>query len=360
MKSPCSTNSQYDLFDSSLNSEYESTLPEEIVISGQRIRTTPVFSAYWYFAAERQRIFFRRLYCHNSDSLTCDAILSDFKFTNAYRASDRVSQYLIRNVIYRDDLPNNDEELFFRIILFKLFNKIQTWEHLQKQFGTITLSNFSYIEYEAALRKLLEQKQRIYSAAYIMPSAKSHFGGSFKHQNHLRLIEFLLKNDFPKKLRDTVSMAEAYNLLLSAPTIGPFLAYQFVVDFNYSTLTNFDESDFVVAGPGALDGIFKCFNIAESLSAEEIIRYMYTNQQLYFSKLSLDFKSLWGRPLQLIDCQNIFCEISKYARIAFPEISGKLQRTRIKQKYSTGKSLPQPWYPPKWKLNEKIAQDSIL
>ena len=67
-----------------------------------------------------------------------DEIITKHKFTNAYRASDRVSQYLIRRVIYRDDLPGDRREVFFRIILFKLFNKIETWELLEEQVGAIT------------------------------------------------------------------------------------------------------------------------------------------------------------------------------------------------------------------------------
>ena len=55
-------------------------------------------------------------------------LLDRHKFTNAYRASDRVSQYLIRFVIYQGD--QTPEEIFFRTILFKLFNKIETWELL--------------------------------------------------------------------------------------------------------------------------------------------------------------------------------------------------------------------------------------
>ena len=47
---------------------------------------------FWRFAAERQAIFFRRFHgepCPWTD----DTILQEHKFTNAYRASDRVSQY---------------------------------------------------------------------------------------------------------------------------------------------------------------------------------------------------------------------------------------------------------------------------
>ena len=37
--------------------------------------------------------------------------------------------------------------------------------------------------------------------------------------------------------------------------------------------------------------------------------------------------------MQLIDCQNLFCEVDKYARHAHPEVRGISGRTRIKQSY---------------------------
>jgi hypothetical protein len=61
---------------------------------------TEVFDTCWRFAAERQMIFFRRLE-GAAFPWTQDPILQRYKFTNAYRASDRVSQYLIKQVIYR-------------------------------------------------------------------------------------------------------------------------------------------------------------------------------------------------------------------------------------------------------------------
>src|SRR5215471_20332519 len=78
------------------------------------VKVTPVFDAYWRFAAERQSIFFLRL-SGATGPLTEDFILRSFKFTNAYRASDRVSQYLIMNVIYRRDLPDDETNVFFRV-----------------------------------------------------------------------------------------------------------------------------------------------------------------------------------------------------------------------------------------------------
>lgn len=93
-------------------------------------KVTEVYESYWRFAAERQEIFFRRA-GGTTGPWTRDTVLATYKFTNAYRASDRVSQYLIRNVIYRADLPNSPSEVFFRILLFKLFNKIETWQLLE-------------------------------------------------------------------------------------------------------------------------------------------------------------------------------------------------------------------------------------
>ena len=66
------------------------------------------------------------------------------------------------------------------------------------------------------------------------------------------------------------------------------------------------------------------------------------------------FQNLWGRPLQLIDCQNLFCEVDKYARVAHPEVAGASGRTRIKQKF-TPRPAPIPqWYPPKWGLTVDV------
>jgi hypothetical protein len=84
---------------------------------------------------------------------------------------------------------------------------------------------------------------------------------------------------------------------------------------------------------------------------------MADNQEREFERLGIKFQTLWGRPLQLIDCQNLFCEVDKYARVAHPEIAGISGRTRIKQKFSPTGSLDLPWYPPKWGINSKIEAD---
>ena len=82
-----------------------------------------------------------------------------------------------------------------------------------------------------------------------------------------------------------------------------------------------------------------------------MIRYMADTQAEEFARLGLVFAGLRGRPLQLIDCQNLFCEVDKYARAAHPEIAGISGRTRIKQAYRRDAAPLTAWFPPKWGLN---------
>ena len=316
-------------------------------------KVSEVYESYWRFAAERQDVFFRRVR-GEAPPWTEVAVLATYKFTNAYRASDRASQYLIRNVIYRGDLPNSPSEVFFRILLFKLFNKIETWELLEKSIGPITFEDYRFARYDETLARAMCNGHRIYSAAYIMPPGSSAFGRAAKHQNHLLLLERMMGDRLPERLAQTRTMQEGFEKLRAYPTIGDFLAYQFITDINYSEITDFSEMDFVIPGPGARDGLRKCFADPGGLNEPELIRLMADLQEQEFKRLGLDFQSLWGRRLQLIDCQNLFCEVDKFARVAHPQIVGRTGRTRIKQKFEPTLTPIEFYYPPKWKLNVKI------
>jgi len=318
-------------------------------------RSTAVFESFWRFACERQEIFFRRL-AGIEPPWTVDPILAEYKFTNAYRASDRVSQYLIRRVIYRDDLPGSPQEVFFRIILFKLFNKIETWEALEQAVGPLTAEDYAVERYSAVLSAIKGSGQPIYSAAYIMPPGERPFlGSAVKHESHLRLLDRMLADALPARIADAPSMRRGFELLRSYPTLGDFLAYQFITDLAYSEIASFGEMEFVVPGPGARDGIQKCFPDRGRVSEQDIIRLTAERQEQEFARRGLAFRSLFGRPLQLIDCQNLYCEIAKYARVAHPEIAGRLSRMRIKQKYRSLKPPIRYWYPPKWGINAAVA-----
>ena len=262
-----------------------------------RARPTVVYDSYWKFAAERQEVFFRKLE-EGAAPWTDDPIIARHKFTNAYRASDRVSQFLIRHVVYEGE--QSPEELFFRTILFKLFNKIETWEVLRDRLSTICYADYSFQKYDRVLTEAQASGARIYSGAYMMPSGRSSFGHSQKHRNHLLLLERMMEDEVPKRIADASSMEQAFKVLRSYPTIGDFLAYQFVTDLNYGNLTDFSEMEFVVPGPGALDGIRKCFSDLGDLTEADAIKAVTDRQEQEFERLGIRFRSL-GDPAATAD-----------------------------------------------------------
>ena len=324
----------------------------EVVVAGRRLRPTEVFDTYWTFASRRQHIYNARL--NGADGpWTDDPILREHRFTNCYRAADRVSQYLISDVIYSGS--QEFDEVVFRTLLFKLFNKVETWEMLLRGLGeTPSWSSFDLDAYDQLLSRSFEAGTRIYSAAYVMAPPK--LGAERKHTNHLRLLRDMMTADLPDALAAAATMKDAFELLRAQPGIGDFLAFQYVIDLNYSAGLHFDEMDYVVAGPGAKDGIRKCFGADAAGIEAEIIAYRAETQDEQFERLDLTFKGLNGRPLQLIDCQNLFCEVDKYSRVAHPTVAGVSGRSRIKQKFAPAGPITMSWFPPKWGINSSRAR----
>jgi hypothetical protein len=165
----------------------------------------------------------------------------------------------------------------------------------------------------------------------------------------------MMQSSAPGRIAQAHLLREMFEILRGYPSLGDFLAFQFAIDLNYSELTHFSEMEFVVAGPGARDGIRKCFVETGGLNDGEVIRIVTERVQLEFERRGLSFQNLWGREVQLIDCQNLFCEVDKYSRVVHPTIQGESGRSRIKQKF-VQKPEPVPqWYPPKWGLKVPAA-----
>lgn len=314
-----------------------------------QVPSTEGFEAYWYFASERHQIYLRKL-AGQHGSLTRDPVIAENRFTNAYRAADRVSQYLIRWVQYNQDWSWADT--FARTLLFKVFNRIDTWQHLVAQIGEPNADLILDRSVDQALAKIAGARP-IYSAAYIMPPPRTSSGP--KYVRHLDLIRAMLRDQAHLRVQASPSMAGAFRTLASYPSIGAFLAYQFVTDLNYSVHLSFSEQEFVVAGPGARRGIKKCFADSGAHSHEYLIRWTLEQQHSAFEQRGLMWSGLWGRDLQLVDIQNLFCEVDKYTRVALPELARFAPGTRIKQRYRPNPLPIRAWFPPKWGINERVS-----
>jgi 5-hmdU DNA kinase, helical domain len=318
------------------------------------INPTPrarIYDLYWYFAAERLAMFQRRVAGHPAP-WTGDPILAHYKFCNVYRASDRVSQYLIRQVAYTDPAAE-PAEVFWRILAFRMFSKPETWETIIRHLGRPPrLTDLADGGLDEAVERARLQNGTIYTNAFIL-CANQAYGYNRKHLNHLALWRHMfLQDDLAGRLLEAGSLAQIYDLLRGYPLMGDFMSYQIAIDLNYSAHLNFDENDFTKAGPGARRGLDKAFVSAGSLIPEQIIHWMVEHQEQEFARLGLKFDGLWGRRLHAIDCQGLFCELDKYCRESAPELASN--RVRIKAKYHAS-SRPLPlFFPPKWGLNQKL------
>ena len=309
------------------------------------------FRHYFGFMEERMNIFWRR-YHGQSMPYTSDKILRNHKFTNVYRATDRVSQYLIKEVINGSDKSLTEEDLLLNILVFKVFNKIDTWKYIKQHYPSITVKNFNAKTLSDLLTSRREH-QPIFNGAYIMTgSSRFYTTLKYKHQRWLQMIQMEIIDE--KKLTAIAkarSLEAVYFLLKECTFIGPFLAYQYAIDFNYSEVIDFSENSFVMAGIGAQRGIKKCFMSLNGYSFEDAIRYTYDNLDLYRSKYGYSFTNLFGREPKLIDLQNCFCETDKYLREKIPIL--KVGNKRIKQRYVENSNRIQFSFPLKWKIDSK-------
>ncbi len=318
-----------------------------------------VFKYYFHFMELRMNIFWSK-YNNEKYPWTNDSILLKHKFTNVYRSCDRVSQYLIRNVIYNENIKDlSEEDILLRILIFKVFNRIDTWEFIEANIGVLSIKTFNPSLLSELLTKRIAVKP-IFNSAYLMTgSHKDYTQYSSKHERWLRMIdEKFIKGKLLSKIVKSKSLQDVFEILQECPFIGDFLAYQYAIDFNYSEVINFDENSFVKAGIGAIRGIKKCFENANRHNYEDLIRYTYDNLHKYRERYECpDFKNLFGREPTLIDLQNCFCETDKYLREKMPEL--KVDNVRIKQIYKRQLNNIDYFFPPKWNINDKI-EDTCL
>lgn len=313
---------------------------------------------YFYWISERQNIFWKRLKGEKQPYST-DEIFNQNKFTNVYRILDRVSQFLISEVIYNGKQYSR-KDMFWRILLFKHFNNIKTWNYLVANLSDVTAST-SLDDISKLLKDYMAYGGKIYSSAYMMtasfmknPSIKKVYGitdTKYKHEAYMCIFKTVKKNGLDERLLESQSFEEVFNHLTTIITVGRFLAYQYTVDLNYSPLFNFSENDFIACGPGTIRGIDRTFNFKKKVPHEEVVHYLHYNFDYYMTQYELEFKPLYGRNPTKTDLLNCFCETDKYLRQANIQTEGKkIFGSRMKSKFKPNSNKINYQFPAKWNL----------
>lgn len=324
------------------------------------------FIYYLYFIVERMNIFWKRVNGEKAP-YTEDEILQNHKFTNVYRVLDKVSQYLVTEIINGGEKLAK-EDLFWRILVFKHFNKIETWEWFKEDFGgvTITTTTEQIIE---SLNRYTEKGGVPYSNAFLQTASfmsserfLSQYGlqkGCRKYEAYLKIFDqYFFDEGNLNNVLAVKSLEELFLEFNKVPGFAAFLSMQYTTDYNLSNLFNFDENSFISASVGSILGIDITFNFEGKKNYEDVIRWTHTNLKKLLREYSdgydmpLNFKPLVinGEPYwpTLMDLQNCFCEVSKYVRPLNLDYQSKKKKTRIKQKFVQTSNKIEVDLPKKW------------
>ncbi len=320
---------------------------------------------FFEFIEARQQVFWNKL--KGITPVTENPLLQTYKFTNTYRSLDRVSQYLIQNVIYNGKSYTR-EDMFWRILIFRHFNLPETWKYLLGILGDIN----SKTTLNDLLDALEGHQGKIYNNAYML-TASFMQNETFKHKygllSGMRKYELYLRIYYKyytkKRILRTITsytVEDLYAELLKVPAIAEFIAMQVVDDLMWSEIFDFPDNTFIRVSLGSFRGITRCFTMKGSSDEDyaEVIHWVYDNFDELCQQYGCNFIPIPNRPLGLMDIQNCFCETDKYMRglnIQTNKVHGK----RIKQRYIPSINRIEKYvFPPKWNVSEIQSDIQVI
>lgn len=179
-----------------------------------------VYEHYWSFASLRHHAFEARL-AGAPQPWSDDRILQTFKFCNVFRALDRVSQFLIKEVAYGADSATTPEDRVFQIVAFRMFSNIRTWQELTKLLGGAPrIRDLRSGDFLRALDQVKVEMGGLYTGAFILCANKA-FGFDEKHRNHVALFQHMfVEHECASRVIEAQSMQALVALLQSFPLMG--------------------------------------------------------------------------------------------------------------------------------------------
>ncbi|AIX13099.1 hypothetical protein NW77_091 [Erwinia phage phiEa2809] len=117
--------------------------------------------------------------------------------------------------------------------------------------------------------------------------------------------------------------------------LGPFLAYQIWVDFTYIEEYPFSENHFTISGPGCRAGIDLLFKNKAGMTHDECIFWLRDNQDEVFGTMGYVRELFWhaeepeDQAMNVMQLENMFCELQKYTRCKQAVAEGKKPRGKV-------------------------------
>lgn len=295
---------------------------------------------FYHYFTERYLIYKRKEIDKLPAPWTDDKVLKTFKFTNIRRETDRNSRWLIDNIINNEFI--NYYEKIYRVLLFRLYNSIETAELLGLDEPMFFAGN--WVHRCCKKISLCKPDTKFYTSAYKTVSIKTGLVKKYPYANYnegpLFLVKDLIDEEFDLKLINAEDQYECYRTLMDRICgAGKFIAYQLFIDLTYIGEFPFSENEFTVAGPGCYFGLEMLledrYNF-NGLSPEEMVFWLRDNLDKEFNRLELEWNlnklmdnlPEYDRCLNVMMLENCMCEFSKYYAL----YSGQ-RKCRIKYKY---------------------------
>ncbi|KAH7343970.1 hypothetical protein B0J17DRAFT_703728 [Rhizoctonia solani] len=328
-----------------------------VVVAGVRLPVSLMLDTMFYWIHERHELFLRRLEGH-PPPWTKDVILRNHRFTNVSRTYDRATQFLINRVINVGDQTH--QELFFRTVLFRLFNRISTYEYLERRCGPLTIANFDITRWSAALSKLQNEGNSLYTGAYQInwPNFGAETANKPSHEKHFILIKHMLDDELPEGIKRCIRLREAFERILAYPSCGQFISYQLALDLNMLPEVNYNQDAWAPVGPGSMRGLLKMFGPGVKGIENEAMLYLLSIQDQHWRRLGVDMDRPIHGPglcpprIGLPEIEHGLCEVDKYSRMRHPKIAlggGRVPKAikhRFKEEFAmqpVTRDLPLKW-----------------
>jgi hypothetical protein len=275
---------------------------------------------------------------------TDDPIFLDNYFCNVFRHLDKTSDWIVRIVI---DPRADDPDLWKAIIMCRYISKIETLSQLVIE-GIITQP----VEVAKYLRLMKLRGETIFTNAFIVNS-KTSTGFTDKITYLYRLIGEIEKKaaltpagSADARFKSMQTLQQMFEFLYGLPGVGPFMAYQYTMDFSYSDRylrMATDREDWTVLGLGAIRGLNRLLGqapVSRGVGHDELVlsRQVYYDWQDEIEKnLEYEVERTERRiemkhteayvdrdvireyfihftRLQMSDVEHWFCEFDKYMR----------------------------------------------
>jgi len=284
-------------------------------------KTEPL-KKFFYYMSERQNIWYRRFVLEQPPPWTENKLFQELRLCNVYRELDRGTNFVTEHIMGADAKP---EDLLFRILLYRMFNEIGTYNVLRP-----LLKNFNGEKAAEILIKKQLRGEVVFRGSWLTAGTGLHGPGS-KIRDYCQVAEgvYRTRKDFYSMISKTRNIREGWEAIKGVKWMGGFMGYQVALDYSYITELGWKEDEWVYVGPGAKKGIYWLMGESpltdsdlkdleafskKPVDYEQAIRNLQENQASYFKKFGLEFKKWNGKDLDVHNCEFSLCEFNKTMR----------------------------------------------